>query len=46
METAGPQAVPVPSEESPAGHSRVPNAEEVNKEKKFSFPTQITLVND
>ncbi|CAF87645.1 unnamed protein product, partial [Tetraodon nigroviridis] len=31
METTGPEAVPVHSQESPPGHSRVPNAEEVNK---------------
>jgi len=29
METTGPEVVPVPSEENPARHSRVPTTEEV-----------------
>lgn len=44
METAGPEAVPVHSEESPAGHSRVPNAAEVNKEKNALFPSRLSSV--
>lgn len=41
METTGPEAVPLHSEESPPGHSRVPNAEEVNKEKNPLFPSRL-----
>lgn len=50
METAGPEAVPVHSEESPAGHRRVPNAAEVSEEAPASCTvvtekTEFTVLN-
>lgn len=50
METAGPEAVPVHSEESPAGHRRVPNAAEVSEEAPASCTvvaekTEVTVFN-